>query len=64
MIIKCKSCGSDLEYDYNQIFTHWDYPYVICPKCCDVILVPSDIKEILKGREALNKKMEINKERN
>lgn len=50
MNIKCKSCGSDLEYDYNRIFTHFEYPYVLCPKCCDVVLVPLDINEILKGR--------------
>lgn len=35
----CKECGCEVSPEISNIFTHWEYPYMLCPKCGSVILV-------------------------
>ena len=47
--VVCDYCGGvEFEYSLMDIFTHWEFPYVLCPFCGDVIIVKGDISKIFK----------------
>ena len=46
----CDYCGGvEFEYSLMDIFTHWEFPYVLCPFCGDVVIVKGDINKIIQN---------------
>lgn len=45
-IIICPDCKTEFEYRITDIFTHWEFPYVLCPKCAGIVLIKEDPNEI------------------
>lgn len=44
--IMCPDCKTEFEYKITDIFTHWEFPYVLCPKCACVVLVKENLNEV------------------
>ena len=54
----CSDCKTEFEYKLMDIFTHWDFPYVLCPKCAEIVLIKEDPNDIYVKRKQLKGKNE------
>lgn len=53
----CSDCKTEFEYKIMDIFTHWDFPYVLCPKCAEIVLVKEKPNEICVERHKIMAKV-------